>query len=65
MPIYEYQCDACDHTFEKLTFKGDTEEITCPCCCSEKVTKVLSATSFMGGSTGPGACSPKDSSGFS
>ena len=65
MPIYEYQCQDCEHIFEKLTFKGDKEAIDCPCCCGKKVKKVLSATSFMGGSNGPGSCSPKPSSGFS
>jgi len=65
MPIYEYQCEACQHQFEKLTFKGDKEDITCPCCCSSKVKRVLSATSFMGSSSGLGACASNPSSGFS
>jgi len=65
MPIYEYQCEACENIFEKLTFKGDKEDIACPCCCSKKVKKVLSAASLMGGGTGLGSCSPNTSSGFS
>jgi putative FmdB family regulatory protein len=65
MPIYEYQCEACEHVFEKLVFQGDTDEITCPCCCSPIVKKVLSAASILNGSTGAGACSSNPSSGFS
>lgn len=65
MPIYEYQCETCEQTFEKLTFKGDVDDIVCPCCCSKKIHKVLSATRFVGGSTGLGSCSPNPSKGFS
>jgi len=65
MPIYEYQCKSCESVFEKLIFKGDAEDIVCPCCCSKKTKKVLSATSFMSGSSGRGSCSPNTSSGFS
>ena len=64
MPIYEYQCDTCDNTFEKLVFQGDEENFTCPECGAKKVKRLLSATSFMSGS-GLGACSPNASSGFS
>ena len=64
MPIYEYQCESCDQTFEKLIFKGDEEGIDCPACGGQKVKRLLSAASFMGGS-GIGACTPNPSSGFS
>ena len=64
MPIYEYQCTSCDSTFEKLVFKGDDENIECPDCGAKNTKRLLSATSFMGGS-GFGDCSPKASSGFS
>jgi len=65
MPIYEYQCESCENIFEKLTLAGDADDITCPCCCSKKVKKVLSATTIMGGSDSLGSCSPNTSSGFS
>jgi len=65
MPIYEYQCTDCANAFEKLIFSGDKEKITCPCCCSPNVKKVLSATNIMGGTTGGDACTPNPSSGFS
>jgi putative FmdB family regulatory protein len=64
MPIYEFQCDTCDNTFEKLVFRSDEENFDCPKCGGKKVSRLLSATSFMSGS-GLGACSPKASSGFS
>jgi len=64
MPIYEYQCESCDNTFEKLIFNSDDESIDCPNCGAKNVKRLLSAASFMGGS-GLGACSPKSSSGFS
>jgi putative FmdB family regulatory protein len=64
MPIYEYQCNACNCTFEKLVFKGEDENIECPDCGAKNAKKLLSAASFMGGS-GLGACAPGASSGFS
>jgi putative FmdB family regulatory protein len=40
MPLYEYRCDKCEHTFEALVFDGDSVE--CPECTATKVTKLLS-----------------------
>ena len=37
MPVYEYQCEKCKHSFEKLVFKGDKERINCPTCGDMKV----------------------------
>jgi putative FmdB family regulatory protein len=31
MPIYEYRCDPCDHTFETLV-RGDGDAPHCPKC---------------------------------
>ena len=64
MPIYEYRCEKCQSVFERLTFKGDDEEIQCPGCGKTEVVRVLSATSFTSGS-GFGACAPGTTSGFS
>lgn len=64
MPIYEYQCKSCDSTFEKLVFGSDSKDINCPCCCSPKIKKVMSATRFMGGSSDKNTCAP-NTSGFS
>ncbi len=32
MPLYEYQCDACGHRFEKIQKYSDPLETTCPKC---------------------------------
>jgi putative FmdB family regulatory protein len=41
MPIFEYQCSACDHRFELLV-RG-TETVACPDCGDAKLNKLLSA----------------------
>jgi putative FmdB family regulatory protein len=64
MPIYEYECEKCNHYFERLSFKGDDEHISCPKCDDIKVKKLLSACSFMN-NTGIGTCSAGTSKGFS
>ena len=64
MPIYEYQCEKCSHSFEKLVFKGDKEQIYCPTCGYNKVKKLLSSVSFMN-SAGIGTCATGTPKGFS
>ena len=32
MPLYEYECDACGHRFEKIQKFSDAREDTCPKC---------------------------------
>src|ERR1700724_3362458 len=32
MPLYEYECDACGHRFEKIQKFSDALEHTCPKC---------------------------------
>src|SRR6185369_14633258 len=32
MPLYEYECDACGHRFEKIQKYSDPLEDTCPKC---------------------------------
>ena len=65
MPIYEFVCQACQKEFEKLVFRQDDLDVTCPECRSENVQKVMSASSIMAGK-GLGACvSSPASSGFS
>ncbi len=63
MPIYEYQCSKCNNEFEKLIFKGEEDDITCPKCKSPDITKKMSATSFMG--TSIGTCASDAPKGFS
>lgn len=40
MPLYEYTCKKCDHTFETLVLNG--EKVECPECNSVKVERLLS-----------------------
>jgi putative FmdB family regulatory protein len=44
MPLYEYQCQGCDHTFETLRgFHEKDEDVVCPQCGKKKAEKLLSA----------------------
>ena len=40
MPLYEYACRKCEHTFEALVFNG--EQVDCPQCHSTKLERLLS-----------------------
>ena len=40
MPMYEYACKKCEHTFETLVFNG--EKVECPQCQSERLERLLS-----------------------
>jgi putative FmdB family regulatory protein len=41
VPLYEYECRSCKHTFEELVF-GD-EQVTCPECRGTKLERLISA----------------------
>jgi putative FmdB family regulatory protein len=41
MPLYEFSCPQCDHTFEALVFDGD--QVECPECHGRRVKRLLSA----------------------
>jgi putative FmdB family regulatory protein len=40
MPLYEYACQQCEHTFETLVFDG--EAVTCPECHGNRLERLLS-----------------------
>jgi putative FmdB family regulatory protein len=40
MPLYEYSCKKCEHTFEALVFGN--ESVECPECHSSRLEKLLS-----------------------
>lgn len=46
MPIYEYQCDACNHKFEILQKMSDNLLTVCPDCNEDKLRKLVSAAAF-------------------
>ncbi|MFZ5647085.1 MAG: FmdB family zinc ribbon protein [Bacillota bacterium] len=63
MPIYEYKCNNCNNTFEKLILSGQGEDLTCPNCGGKELKKLISAP-FLPSSVGkpanddtaPGPC---------
>ena len=46
MPIYEYQCEACEHVFESLQKISDAPLTSCPDCGAEALKKLVSAPAF-------------------
>lgn len=46
MPIYEYQCQACGHKFEKLQKISDEPLSDCPACEKTELKKLISAAAF-------------------
>lgn len=52
MPIYEYQCKACDNSLEILQKISDAPLTTCPSCEQETLQKKISATGFRLKGTG-------------
>jgi putative FmdB family regulatory protein len=48
MPIYEYQCSACEHEFEQIQKFSDPPASVCPHCSkSGSVTRKLSSSAFI------------------
>lgn len=46
MPIYEYQCENCNHKLEKFQKLGGYPEVDCPQCNKRTLKKTVSAPSF-------------------
>jgi putative FmdB family regulatory protein len=42
MPLYAYQCEACEHDFEAVVSVKSADEAKCPQCDSAKVTRKFS-----------------------
>jgi putative FmdB family regulatory protein len=51
MPLYEYQCDACAHRFERIQKYSDPLVDTCP-VCGGHVRKLLSSPAIQFKGTG-------------
>ena len=47
MPLYEYECSKCSHSWELIQRMSDAPPKTCPECRSRKVGKLMSRTSFV------------------
>jgi putative FmdB family regulatory protein len=46
MPIYEYQCKSCEHSFDVLQKMSDDPLTFCPECGEPQLKKLLSAPNF-------------------
>jgi putative FmdB family regulatory protein len=46
MPIYEYQCEECQHEFEALQKMSDEALKDCPECSESALVKKISAAAF-------------------
>ncbi|MCW8194679.1 zinc ribbon domain-containing protein [Proteobacteria bacterium 005FR1] len=46
MPIYEYQCQSCEHEFEALQKMSDPLLTECPACHDQALRKKVSAAAF-------------------
>jgi len=46
VPIYEYQCEACNHKFEILQKISDPLLTLCPACNQDKLRKMVTAAAF-------------------
>ena len=59
MPLYEYSCPTCEHSFEALVFNG--EAVECPECHGQQVERLLSvpAKPRVEGQSLPMSCDPK------
>ena len=47
MPIYEYQCEKCEHEFQREQRITADPVKTCPECKARRVKKLISRTSFV------------------
>ena len=47
MPIYEYKCQNCGHSFEQLQKITDKPLRNCPRCKKTKLIKLISNTTFQ------------------
>ncbi|NCC52469.1 MAG: zinc ribbon domain-containing protein [Spartobacteria bacterium] len=56
MPLYEYQCEKCEETFEFLAKNSEEKPGKCPNCGSKKTRKLLSTFSASVPSGGGSSC---------
>jgi putative FmdB family regulatory protein len=47
MPMYEYQCESCQHRFERIQKFSDPPIETCPVCSKGPVRKLISSPAIQ------------------
>lgn len=52
MPLYEYECTACGHRFERIQKFSDPPVDVCPSCGEPRVQKLLSSPAIQFKGTG-------------
>lgn len=52
MPIYEYECQSCQHQLEALQKMSDPALVDCPACGAASLKKRISAAGFRLSGTG-------------
>ncbi len=52
MPIYEYECTACQHQFDEVQKMNDPAIKICPLCNQDKAIRLISAAGFQLKGTG-------------
>ena len=70
MPMFDYKCASCNHTFEELVYSSGEEPKVCPICNSEAPEKLMSAPAPLAGAADTTAseacpCGEKQGTGFS
>jgi len=43
VPIYDFKCEKCGHTFSVLTSLQERDKVVCPQCRSKEVRQLISA----------------------
>lgn len=54
MPLFDYVCQECGHSFEALVFNGESAE--CPSCRGQKLSRQLSLPAQPPAEAAPRAC---------
>src|SRR5579864_1354384 len=47
MPLYEYECEACNHRFERIQKYSDPPAEVCPKCGKKKLHKLVSSPAIQ------------------
>jgi putative FmdB family regulatory protein len=59
MPIFEYQCQGCGHTFERVILVRDGGKVSpCPKCQAIQTRQLVSRFSSPSSGTGSFICAP-------